>query len=40
MDEMCSLHNVMGHKLEMKRQISIFNDFLSLIKLIVLFFRI
>jgi glycosyltransferase involved in cell wall biosynthesis len=40
MDEMCSLHNVTGHTLEMKREISIFNDFLSLIKLIVLFFRI
>jgi glycosyltransferase involved in cell wall biosynthesis len=40
MDEMCSLHNVAGHKLDMKREISIFNDFFSLIKLIVLFFKI
>ena len=40
MDEMCAMHSVKGYRVGMKREISVFNDFLSLIKLIVLFFKI
>lgn len=40
MEEMCIMHSVKGHELSMKREISIFDDFCSLLKLIVLFFKI
>lgn len=40
MEEMCSKHFVKGHDLIMKREISVFNDILSLMKLIILFFKI
>lgn len=40
MEEMCSKHLVKGHDLIMKREISVFNDILSLMKLIILFFKI
>lgn len=40
LDAMCTMHTVKGHEVSMKREISIINDFWSLLKLIVLFFKI
>jgi len=40
LDAMCNMHTVKGHEVSMKREISIINDFWSLLKLIVLFFKL
>ena len=40
LDEMCSIHEVKGHEINMKREISPIHDFLSLNKLIILFLKI
>jgi glycosyltransferase involved in cell wall biosynthesis len=37
LDDMCKFHSILGHEVEMKREISVINDFYSLIKLILLF---
>ncbi|MCY1496893.1 N,N'-diacetylbacillosaminyl-diphospho-undecaprenol alpha-1,3-N-acetylgalactosaminyltransferase [compost metagenome] len=39
LDEMCALHAVAGHQIEMNREISIFADFMSLMKLTILFIK-
>lgn len=39
MDEMCTAHNVIGHKIKMERNISIYKDSVSLLKLLFLFLK-
>lgn len=38
--EMCDLHSVTGYKVKMKREIAVFHDFLSLLNLILLFYKV
>lgn len=40
MDEMCQMHDVKGHKVKMKREISLLSDIKSLIQLTFLFFKL
>lgn len=40
LDEMCKLHSVLGYKVEMRREIALFHDLVSLTNLCILFYKV